>query len=200
MERGDYFLDPLQSSQVTYEPRFIPPNKSDKLFTSFLKLDFNKAHLTRSVIWFGPRDYQYGLYTTLPKRPLESNVDILNLSEKLSLYLDASFNSCLVNLYNDQTQMVPPHSDDEPIFGMNPVIASLSFGATRRFVFEPKPPVHSLKGYNMKSIKSRYVFELGDGDLIVMRGPTQRFWNHSVPRENFPCGPRINLTFRNVVS
>ena len=196
-------MDPLQTSRVIYEPRFIPSNQCDKLFSRFKNLSFNRAHLTRSVIWFGPCDYHYGSglnATTLTQRPLESDLDILHLSEKLSHYLNASFNSCLVNLYNDQNQMVPAHSDDEPIFGFNPVIASLSFGATRRFVFESKPPRKSLAEQHLKSIRSRYVFALGNGDLIVMRGPTQLYWNHSVPKESSPCGPRINLTFRNVVS
>lgn len=98
--------------------------------------------------------------------------------------------------------MVPKHSDDEPMFGEDPIIASLSFGATRRFIVEPKQDDFSQRVYktqHLKSLKSRYVFSLADGDLLVMRGPMQRYWNHSVPKETIPCGPRINLTFRNVV-
>ena len=189
---------------MTYKPRFIPPSKCEQLFSRFVSLDFQKAHLTRSVLWFGPVEYTYGSVrntTKLPQLSLESNIDINSLATKLSLHLDANFNSCLVNFYADETQTVPRHSDDEPMFGPEPVIASLSFGATRRFVIEPKskPSKRGKDTQYLKSIKSQYSFCLGDGDLLVMRGPMQQYWNHSVPQESSPCGPRINLTFRNVI-
>ena len=165
-------------------------------------MQFENAHLTRSVLWFGPIDYCYGSgsnATKLVRRPLESNDDIYAMSQKLSKYLKANFNSCLVNLYENESQTVPKHSDDEPIFGTDPVIASLSFGASRRFIIEPKPIRLRSTVQHLQAIRSQYVFCLEDGDLLVMRGPMQRYWNHSVPKEISPCGPRINLTFRNVV-
>ena len=202
LERGDYYLDPFQTSLVNYEPSFIPSNQTALFFSQFMGLNFTKAHHTRSVIWFGPVDYFYGS-VNLRKCPIESNDTIYNLSEKLSNYLHANFNSCLVNLYMDESQMVPKHSDDEAIFGNDPVIASLSFGAARKFIIEPKNDEKSRKRYYetqyLKSIKSRFTFCLSDGDLLVMRGAMQRYWNHSVPPETTSCGPRINLTFRNVI-
>ena len=203
LDRGNYYLDPLQTSLVVYEPRFIPENQCHQLFSHFIDLDFQKAHLTRSVIWFGPVDYTYGSApnsTNLKQRPLESDKFIVYLCEKLGRHLNSKFNSCLVNLYEDETQTIPRHSDDEPMFGVDPVIASLSFGALRKFVVESKSNRSFNAQQHLKSIKSRYVFPLGDGDLLVMKGAMQRFWNHSVPAENSQCGPRINLTFRNVVN
>jgi hypothetical protein len=35
-----------------------------------------------------------------------------------------------------------------------------------------------------------------DGSLLAMRGSTQRFYRHGVPRERTVQTPRINLTFR----
>ena len=196
-------MDPLQTSVVVYEPKFIPENQCNKLFFHFFDLDFEKAHLTRSVIWFGPVSYTYGSgpnTTNLMQRPLESDEFIVYLCNKLGRHLNSTFNSCLVNLYENETQTVPRHSDDESMFGVDPVIASLSFGATRRFVVESKCSRALNVEQHLKSVKSRYVFPLGDGDLLVMKGSMQRFWNHSIPAESFKCGPRINLTFRNVVN
>lgn len=172
-----------------------------------MKLSFESAHKTRSVFWFGPIDYIYGSgnsRTELKKCPIETHKTINELGKKLgrTVRKGITFNSCLVNFYENETKMVPKHSDDEVIFDVDPVIASLSFGAARRFIIEPKNDENSLKRYNdsqfLKSIKSRYVFCLSDGDLIVMSGSMQRYWNHSVPPETLTCGPRINLTFRSV--
>jgi alkylated DNA repair dioxygenase AlkB len=74
--------------------------------------------------------------------------------------------------------------------GPEPVIASLSFGATRRFVLRPRRK----KG----SIRARE-FPLGHGSLLVMRGRTQHEWVHGVPRERTVTQPRLNLTFRRVI-
>ena len=76
--------------------------------------------------------------------------------------------------------------DDEPELGPAPVIASASFGAPRRFLLRPKRGGASVP------------IVLEPGSLLVMRGPTQRHWLHSVPPTRRPVGPRINLTFRRI--
>ena len=86
--------------------------------------------------------------------------------------------------------MVPKHSDDEQLFGDDPIIASLSLGSARRFILESK----------LRSDYSEHCFLLEAGDLLIMKGQTQKYWVHSVPPEKTKCGPRINLTFRNVVN
>ena len=94
------------------------------------------------------------------------------------------FNSVLVNLYRNENDSNGWHADDEKELGLNPVIASLSLGFTRRFQLKHKESstTHSLL--------------LGSGDLVIMGGALQHFWKHQVPKEKFICGPRINLTFR----
>ena len=191
-DRGTYLLDPLQTSRVTLLPKFLPPNLAEKLFDIFTEsLKFENIHSTRSVLWFGPTSYKYGR-TNLEQRPLDSENEVHGLSKKLEAYLGTKFNSCLVNLYKDNKSMIPKHSDDEYLFGVDPVIASLSLGETRRFVLKPNGKS------SMKAIKSRYIFVLQAGDLLLMTGETQQYWLHSVPEEPFICKPRINLTFRNV--
>jgi hypothetical protein len=80
------------------------------------------------------------------------------------------------------------HSDDEPELGERPLIASLSLGAPRRFLLRRRDD-HSCKRE----------FLLGHGDLLVMAGDTQRFYQHALPKTRRPTGERINLTFRQIL-
>lgn len=96
----------------------------------------------------------------------------------------ARFNSCLANYYRDGQDSVSWHADDEPELGPTPVIASVSLGDTRRF-----------------QVKSRatgeiWNLDLAHGDLLVMRGESQRDYLHGVPKSRRPIGARLNLTFR----
>ncbi len=107
------------------------------------------------------------------------------LRERLSGMLGVPFNSVLANLYRDGRDAMGWHSDDEPELGPEPVIASLSLGAMRRFVLKHRNnPAH------------RLALDLPAGSLLVMRGATQRFYRHALPRTARPVGERINLTFR----
>lgn len=99
----------------------------------------------------------------------------------------ADFNSVLANLYRDGRDCMGWHSDDEPELGPFPLIASLSLGATRRFVLRSRDD-HGHKR----------AMELQHGSLLLMRGDTQARWQHALPRTARPVGPRINLTFRRV--
>lgn len=105
----------------------------------------------------------------------------------------APFNSVLANLYRDGRDAMGWHSDDERELGPQPVIASLSLGATRRFVLKARD-------VDVNGQEARHVFELPHGSLLVMAGDTQRRYRHALPRTARPVGPRINLTFRHVRS
>ena len=188
-ERGVYRLDLFQTSEITFEPTFLPPCQADKIFSTMQDLSFDDIHTTRSVVWFGPTDYVYGSARLAPY-PTSTNEEIDRLCQTLEAHIGTNFNSCLVNLYRDEKSMVPKHADDEKLFGEDPVIASLSLGSSRRFILESK----------LRSNSSKHCFLLQAGDLLVMKGQTQKYWLHSVPPEKTPCGPRINLTFRNVVN
>jgi alkylated DNA repair dioxygenase AlkB len=99
------------------------------------------------------------------------------------------FNSVLLNYYRSERDSVGYHSDDEPELGATPTIASLSFGATRTFVFRSKHKRH-------RPVR----IALEDGTLLLMQGATQRNWRHGIEKETKPCGPRVNLTFRRIIS
>jgi alkylated DNA repair dioxygenase AlkB len=98
----------------------------------------------------------------------------------------ASFNAVLCNLYRDGNDSMGFHADAEKELGPEPVIASASFGAMRRFVMKPRR-----KG-------KPFTLELGSGSLLVLSGPTQEHWRHGVPRES-EAMPRVNLTFRRIL-
>lgn len=97
------------------------------------------------------------------------------------------FNSVLLNLYRDGSDAMGWHSDDEPELGPAPVIASVSLGAPRRFL---------LRSRTMP--RQRQSLELPDGSLLLMEAPLQAHWQHALPRTRRPCGPRLNLTWRQI--
>lgn len=101
----------------------------------------------------------------------------------------SSLNSVLANYYRDGSDSMGMHADDEPELGINPVIVSMSFGATRRFVMKHRTR-RDLPGVELA---------LTDSSILVMRGATQHHWLHGIKKETRPVGPRVNLTFRNVL-
>lgn len=115
---------------------------------------------------------------------------LLAVRDRLEAEFDARFGWVLANLYRDGRDSVAMHSDDEDDLGPRPVIASLSLGATRRFLFRPKP------GWPDGASARPVTLDLPSGSLLVMRGATQLHWDHGVPKVARPVGPRINLTFR----
>jgi alkylated DNA repair dioxygenase AlkB len=143
---------------------------------------YGKRHLQpRLSAWYGEASYTYsGL--TLPSLPMTPLLEQLRRS--VEALTGHRYNSVLLNYYRNGQDSMGMHSDDEPELGPNPVIASLSFGATRRFVFRHKS----------KSL--RHAFDLSDGSILLMRGSTQQHWLHGINKTTKPTGPRINLTFR----
>eukprot|EP00877_Chromochloris_zofingiensis_P012627 jgi/Chrzof1/7618/Cz02g30130.t1 len=98
------------------------------------------------------------------------------------------FNFTLMNFYLSGQNSISYHSDDESFLGPNPTIASLSLGGARRFLMRHKTLKHK-----------KETFILDDGDLIVMRGPTQSNWEHAVPK-TVRAQPRINITLRRAIN
>ncbi|MFH0341386.1 MAG: alpha-ketoglutarate-dependent dioxygenase AlkB family protein [Chromatiales bacterium] len=112
---------------------------------------------------------------------------LLSIRERVGQVAGMNFNSVLLNLYRNEADSMGWHSDDEPSLGPNPVIGSVSFGATRTFQLQHK-----------RCRAFRSVINLTDGSFLLMSGSTQHHWRHRVPKPNVPCGPRINLTFRTI--
>jgi alkylated DNA repair dioxygenase AlkB len=137
----------------------------------------------RQVAWYGDEQYQYR-YSGALKQAHVWQPALWRLKQQVEQWVGHPFNSCLANLYQDGTQGLGWHSDDEPNLGKNTVIASLSFGATRKFSFK-----HKHTAYKVDLL-------LQSGQLLVMRGQTQQYWKHALMKSNKIIQPRINLTFR----
>jgi alkylated DNA repair dioxygenase AlkB len=138
----------------------------------------------RLTAWHGDKRYTYSGLTLdpAPWTPL-----LAALRGAVAQAAGAPFNSVLLNLYRDGADSMGMHSDDEAELGLNPVIASLSLGATRTFVLKHKRDRETLK------------LELHDGSLLVMAGATQHHWQHGIPKQPSVKQPRLNLTFRFIV-
>lgn len=147
-------------------------------------------HVTvpRSVRAFGDVSYTYSGLTHRPA-PWHPRVD--ELRRLLAQRTGIPFNTALVNLYRDGRDSVAWHADDEPELGERPTIASLSLGETRRFqVKERAAPGERGRSWDIP---------LDAGTLLVMSGDSQRNYLHAVPKTSAKVGPRINITFRQVV-
>ena len=148
-------------------------------------LVFFGKHVTtkRKVAWYGDSEYVY-TYSNSTKRALAWTKELCELKQIVEKYAETKFNSCLLNLYHNGNEGMGWHSDDEKPLGKNNTIASLSFGAERKFSFKHK---------RTKQIVS---LVLEHGSLLVMKGATQSNWLHSLPKSKNITPPRINLTFR----
>ena len=140
----------------------------------------------RKVAWYGDQGFLY-TYSNTTKQALPWTNELIDLKRKTELITNSQFNSCLLNLYHDGNEGMTWHSDDEKSLGMNTVIASLSFGAERKFSFKHRRTRQTIS------------LLLENGSLLVMRGNTQSNWLHSLPLSSKINHPRINLTFRTIV-
>jgi alkylated DNA repair dioxygenase AlkB len=140
----------------------------------------------RKVAWYGDSDYLY-TYSNSTRKALIWTIELVELKRLVEQVSGAYFNSCLLNLYHDGNEGLGWHSDDEKSIGKNTPIASLSFGAERKFSFKHK---------QTNQIVS---LVLEHGSLLVMKDITQMNWLHSLPKSNKITQARINLTFRTIV-
>ena len=137
--------------------------------------------IPRLTAWHGEAGY---VYSGIAMKPAPWTPTLLELKRCAERHAGQAFNSVLLNLYRNGRDSVSWHADNEPGLGRNPVIASLSLGATRRF--------------QLKDRRSgeRVALDLHHGSCLIMAGTTQHHWLHQVPKTARPIGPRINLTFR----
>ncbi|OXB61530.1 hypothetical protein ASZ78_008477 [Callipepla squamata] len=177
---------PTGVSRIHLVPGFIDSEQADWMFEQLLQ----------DIPW-GQRTHVRQAYIMLKSSLTDESHDwhpvLTMLKEHIEEFTGHTFNSLLCNLYRNEKDSVDWHSDDEPSLGKNPVIASLSFGATRTFEMRKKPPPEENGDY---TYVERLRIPLDHGTLLLMEGATQEDWQHRVPKEYHSRDARINLTFR----
>ncbi|GAB1463929.1 alpha-ketoglutarate-dependent dioxygenase AlkB family protein [Pedobacter sp.] len=149
---------------------------------------FGKLIITkRKVAWYGEKPFKY-TYSNITKTALPWTKELLALKQKAEALSGETFNSCLLNLYHNGDEGMAWHSDGEKDLEKNGAIASLSFGAERKFAFKHKVD------------KTTVSLSLEHGSLLIMKDTTQTHWLHRLPPTKLVAKPRINLTFRTIVS
>jgi alkylated DNA repair dioxygenase AlkB len=142
----------------------------------------------RLTAWYGDAGASYA-YSGIQLHPLPWTPILLDIKSRIEETVGSTFNSVLLNYYRDHHDSIGFHSDDEPELGERPVIASLSLGEERTFVLKHK----RVKFVGLVHLR------LASGSLLLMKGDTQHYWRHGISKENRSCGPRINLTFRQII-
>ena len=153
-----------------------------------LRLFGREVDAPRLSCWIGDADAAY-TYSRVRFQPRPWPPALQRLREELALRGVGRFNSVLANRYRHGRDSMGWHSDDEPELGHEPVIASLSLGAERRFVLRRRGQT-----------RIAHALALPHGSLLLMRGASQRDWQHALPKTARAVGERINLTFRRVIA
>lgn len=148
---------------------------------------FGKRYITsRKSAWYGEMNTDYE-YAGVNHKPLFWTNELLEIKTLIEKLTDANYNSCLLNLYHNGNEGMGWHRDNEKEIMPNSTIASLSFGAERKFKF--------------KNISNKQVIEINlqHGSLLTMEGSIQNHWMHCLPKTKKINHPRINLTFRQIM-
>lgn len=184
----------LPDAEIIYYRHFFDKNEADSLFDQ-LTTDipwqqddirvFGKVHLQpRLTALFGNEGKPYS-YSNIKMQPHPWNPLLQKIKSKIESVSETKFTSVLLNLYRDGKDSNGWHADNEKELGKNPIIASVSFGTERIF---------QLKHNTIPGLKQNILLE--HGSLLIMKGTTQHFWKHQIPKTSKTIGSRINLTFR----
>ena len=185
----------IADGQVIIYQHFFDKLESDRFFLELLsninwqqdriKIFGKEVSLPRLTAWYGDPGKSY-TYSGITMNPDPWSLNLLAIKERIEETVRVNFNSVLANLYRNGQDYVSWHSDDEKELGINPTIASVSFGATRRFLLRHR------SNKNLETVD----LSLGHGSLLIMKGSTQHYWKHQVPKTAKVKTARINLTFR----
>lgn len=187
------FFD-LPDAEIIYYPNFLLQEKANLLFQELLvntpwQQDeitvYGKKHLQpRLTALYGNEGKPYS-YSNIVMQPHYWTLSLQKIKSMVENVSETNFTTVLLNYYRNGNDSNGWHADNEKELGINPIIASLSLGAERNF---------QLKHNSDTSLKKNIILE--NGSLLLMKGTTQHFWKHQIPKTAKPTRPRINLTFR----
>ncbi len=191
---SDPIIFNLPDAEIIYYPHFFDNKEADEIFAQ-LKTDtpwqqddikvFGKVHpQPRLTALFGNEEKSYS-YSNIKMQPLPWNPLLQKIKSSIESASGTNFTTVLLNLYRNGKDSNGWHADNEKELGINPIIASVSFGAERNF---------QLKHNSIPGLKQNILLE--HGSLLLMKGTTQHFWKHQIPKTSKLIGERINLTFR----
>lgn len=185
-----------QDGQVHYYGSVVPIKDANRYYDRLLNhiewkhdeaMMFGKKIITkRKVAWYGDKAFKY-TYSKVTKLALYWTEELIELKRIAEEQTNETYNSCLLNLYHTGEEGMAWHSDGEKDLKKNGAIASMSFGAIRKFAFKHKES------------KAKVSVILDHGSLLVMKGTTQKHWLHRLPPTKKVHQPRINLTFRTII-
>lgn len=191
------FYHAISDGLIHYSPQFLKKSEADELFKLFEKeinwkqesmnMYGKKIDFPRLTAWYGDKDRPYS-FSGITLQPNEWTEELKDLQHRLNNLCETHFNSLLLNLYRNGKDSISWHQDAEKELGTNPIIASISLGATRRFHLRRKD-----------DYSNKLHFDLGHGSLLIMAGATQHHWQHALLKTNNQLKPRINLTFRTII-
>ena len=194
---SDKIVFDLPNAEIEYYPNFFSEEEAHVLLQKLYHeipwqqdsiTIFGKTYLQpRLTALFGNNGKSY-TYSNITMQPHPWNETLLTIKAKVEEATRHEFTSVLLNLYRDGKDSNGWHADNEKELGKNPVIASLSFGEERMF---------QLKHNTLKDQKQN--IRLENGSLLLMKGTTQHFWKHQIPKTAKPIKDRINLTFRTIL-
>lgn len=187
----------LPQAKITYIPEFYNSKKADVLFkilneTTDWQQDtitvFGKTHLQpRLTALYANNDKSYS-YSNISMHPKLFTPELHSIKKAIETVTNAKFTTVLLNKYRTGQDSNGWHADNEKELGKNPIIASLSFGASRYFHFKHR---------TLKTEKHKLL--LNSGSLLIMAGEMQKYWLHQIPKTKKDIGERINLTFRKII-
>ena len=186
----------LPDAEIIYYPQFFDKEQADQIYSELLQeiawqqdniTVFGKTHpQPRLTALYGNEGKPYS-YSNITMQPNPWNTLLQKIKYLIEATTECQFTTVLLNQYRDGKDSNGWHADNEKELGTNPIIASLSFGAERVF---------QLKHNTIADAKKNIVLE--HGSLLLMKGSTQHFWKHQIPKTAKPIGNRINLTFRSI--
>ncbi|MBH8561688.1 alpha-ketoglutarate-dependent dioxygenase AlkB [Nostoc sp. CENA67] len=185
----------VPDAEITLYHSYFTVKESDEILQRlFMEVNWRQdkikcygkeINLPRLTAWYGDIGKNY-TYSKITMNPIPWTPVLLWIKKRVEEIAQVSFNSVLLNFYRDGKDSVSWHSDDEPELGKDPIIYSVSFGGERKFQLRHK----------FQKKLEKIEFNLTHGSLLIMKGKTQEYWQHQIPKTTKLVMPRINLTFR----
>ncbi len=187
------WIEIRDAGKILYDLSLFSSREADSIFAYLLDEIPWKQELIRGFplprlnAWYSDPGIRYE-YSGIVQEGGTWTERLLQIKERVESCAGAMFNSMLLNRYRDGNDSIGFHTDAEPELGIDPVVATVSFGSPREFVLKHR-----------KKKKERKIYRLAHGSCLVMAGASQHHWLHGIPKTKKPVGERVSLTFRKII-